>query len=101
MASSEFINKVEVLFDGFSRMEAEGSSVMYANCSCSLVIGEDVKIIVDTMTPWDGPRLLNALAKRGITPDEVFEGNYILEKQMYLVITHICYNAFLKTITLA
>ncbi|XP_022647845.1 metallo-beta-lactamase domain-containing protein 1-like [Varroa destructor] len=71
MASSEFINKVEVLFDGFSRMEAEGSSVMYANCSCSLVIGEDVKIIVDTMTPWDGPRLLNALAKRGITPDEI------------------------------
>lgn len=71
MSSSDKVNKVEVLFDGFSRMESEGSSVMHANCTCSLVVGDGVKMIVDTLTPWDGPRLLEALATRSIQPDDV------------------------------
>lgn len=71
MTSSGTKNRVEVLFDGFSQLEPEGSAVMRANCSCSLVIGEDVKMIVDTMTAWDGARILKALSDRAISPEEV------------------------------
>lgn len=62
--------KVEVLFDGFSRLEA-GNQFMSSNCTCTLVISDTVKMIVDTMTAWDGDRIKEALDIRGISPDEV------------------------------
>ncbi|XP_003746687.1 metallo-beta-lactamase domain-containing protein 1 [Galendromus occidentalis] len=62
--------KVEVLFDGFSRLEA-GNQFMSSNCTCTLVVGETVKMIVDTMTAWDGDRIKEALDSRGISPDEI------------------------------
>ena len=39
--------EAEVLFEGYSRVE-EGGRVMHANCTCTLVRGEGITVIVDT-----------------------------------------------------
>lgn len=56
-----------VLFDGFSKME---NGNYYANCSCVLIKGPP-NVIVDTMTAWDGDKLLKALNKESLTSDDV------------------------------
>lgn len=59
--------EVHVLFDGYCRPTEGG---MLANCSCTLIKGPK-NIIVDTMTPWDGKRLLDAIQKLGIGCDDI------------------------------
>lgn len=54
--------RVHVLFDGYCRPIDGG---MAANCSCTLIRGPKT-VVVDTMTPWDGPRLTDALAAHGV-----------------------------------
>lgn len=58
---------VHVLYDGYSRPAATGTQ---ANCSCTLITGCQ-NIIVDTMTTWDGQKLLSALNKHNLTPDDI------------------------------
>lgn len=61
--------RVEVLFSGYSKDSNEGFSSI-ANCSCTLITGPH-NVIVDTMTAWDGPKLLQALRDRNLTPDDI------------------------------
>lgn len=63
--------QVHVLFDGYSKPEKDGQS---ANCSCVLITGEK-KMIIDTMTCWDGEKLLDALKKHSIDRSEI---NYVV-----------------------
>lgn len=58
---------IAVLFDGYSKME---NGDYYANCSCVLIKGPP-NVIVDTMTAWDGERILKALSKESLTPDDI------------------------------
>lgn len=59
--------EVHVLYDGYSHIN-ESSTEMKANCTCTLIKGPK-NIIVDTMTAWDGERIINALNNHNITPD--------------------------------
>lgn len=59
--------RVKVLFDGFSKAVKGGTM---ANCSCTLITGP-LNIIVDTMTAWDGSKLLNALHDNNISPQNI------------------------------
>lgn len=70
------MNEVIVLNEGYSAMEegdgCEGSSsVMVANCTCTLIKSHDCNIIVDTMTPWDGDLLLQKLQEHRLAPDDI------------------------------
>lgn len=56
-----------VLFDGYSKME---NGTYYANCSCVLIKGPP-NVIVDTMTAWDGDRILKALSREYLIPDDI------------------------------
>ncbi|XP_059048137.1 metallo-beta-lactamase domain-containing protein 1 [Achroia grisella] len=66
------MSEIVVLFDGFSVMS--GTDEMKANCSCTLIKG-DHNIIVDTMTAWDSDRIVDALKKQNITPEQI---NYVV-----------------------
>lgn len=59
--------EVHVLFVGYCRPTEGG---MLANCTCTLVKGPK-NIIVDTMTPWDGKSLIDALEQHGIGCDNI------------------------------
>ncbi|KAL5240031.1 hypothetical protein ACI65C_007441 [Semiaphis heraclei] len=59
--------EVEVLFEGYSRPTEGG---MLTNCTSTLIKGPK-NIIVDTMTPWDRFKLLNAVEKQGILCEEI------------------------------
>lgn len=50
--------ELHVLHIGYSEFTEEGS--MRANSSCTLIKGPP-HIIVDTMTPWDGKHITDAL----------------------------------------
>lgn len=52
------MNSVNVLFNGYSFLDKE-LNLQKANCSCTLIQGKNVKIIVDTLTSWDSDNLLN------------------------------------------
>lgn len=58
--------EVHVLFNGYSRPTKGGT---LANCSCTLVKGLK-NIIVDTMTPWDGSSLIDAIKRHGVGCDD-------------------------------
>lgn len=45
-------NKVYVLFEGFANKFCGNAQI--ANCSSVLIIGRNKRIIVDTLTAWDG-----------------------------------------------
>lgn len=47
--------EVIVLYEGYSVMT--GKDQMSANCSCTLIKGAN-NIIIDTMTSWDGQKIL-------------------------------------------
>ena len=57
--------KVHVLEVGYS-IEDQGSRTMKANCTCSLITNGSKNIVVDTMTPWDGQKLLKKLKESNI-----------------------------------
>jgi len=50
--------KVTAIKEGFAKLNPEG--FMEANCSCTLVQSPDNIVIIDTLTPWDGPFILNS-----------------------------------------
>ncbi|KAJ8919528.1 hypothetical protein NQ315_002149 [Exocentrus adspersus] len=60
-----------VLFEGYSKTE---NNKYRANCSCVLIKGPP-NIIVDTMTAWDGDRILKALQEESLTCDDI---NYVI-----------------------
>ncbi|KAJ8986057.1 hypothetical protein NQ317_003350 [Molorchus minor] len=60
-----------VLFDGYSKFQ-DGN--YYANCSCVLIKGPP-NVVIDTMTAWDGERILEALQKHSLTCDDI---NYVV-----------------------
>ncbi|KAG6452417.1 hypothetical protein O3G_MSEX007606 [Manduca sexta] len=49
------MSELIVLFNGFSTMNGENQ--MDANCSCTLIKGTH-NIIIDTMTAWDGEKII-------------------------------------------
>lgn len=63
--------QIKVLFPGFSTMKDD---CMEANCTCTLIKGP-VNCIVDTMTAWDGARIVQALKANGLEPEEI---NYVV-----------------------
>ncbi|XP_029162513.1 metallo-beta-lactamase domain-containing protein 1 isoform X1 [Nylanderia fulva] len=60
--------EVIVLFDGYSEELPNGR--MDANCTCTLIKSTKL-IIVDTMTAWDREKIIAALAKHDITPQNI------------------------------
>ncbi|CAH0695099.1 unnamed protein product [Spodoptera exigua] len=64
--------EVIVLYEGYSVMT--GKDQMSANCSCTLIKGVN-NIIIDTMTSWDGQKILTALAKNNVNPENI---NYVI-----------------------
>ena len=64
--------EVFVLFDGYAKVEGH---IMKANCSCTLVKSRGLNILVDTMTPWDKNKLINALEKHDLKPEDL---NFII-----------------------
>lgn len=85
--------EVIVLFDGYSKKTHKG---LTANCTCTLILGPK-KIIVDTMTAWDGEKLVEALKHRNIECDDIdfvvcshghsdhIGCNYLFKKAMHIV----------------
>ncbi|CAG9761889.1 unnamed protein product [Ceutorhynchus assimilis] len=69
--------ELKVLFPGFSEIIQPDNNNTRANCTCTLIKGPP-NIIVDTMTAWDGPKLVEALQKNGLSPDDID----------YLICTH-------------
>lgn len=78
-----FRNTVEVLFNGYASdvmnepntasdqaTTDEKLPYVHVNCSCSLIIGQK-NVIVDTMTPWDKEKILNALHARNLKPEDI------------------------------
>uniref|UniRef100_A0A336L1U3 Metallo-beta-lactamase domain-containing protein 1 n=1 Tax=Culicoides sonorensis TaxID=179676 RepID=A0A336L1U3_CULSO len=68
------MNKITVLFDGYSEMLQNDprGEVMKANCSCTLIqcnTGEN--LIVDSMDCWSGPKLLEALKSHNLCPADI------------------------------
>lgn len=60
--------KVHVLQAGYSYLDVQ--SQMIANGTSSLITGAK-NVIVDTLTPWDGPALVAGLRRHGLTPDDI------------------------------
>ncbi|XP_034183698.1 metallo-beta-lactamase domain-containing protein 1 [Osmia lignaria lignaria] len=60
--------EVIVLFNGYS--EKLENNIMKANCSCTLIKASK-NIIVDTMTAWDRDKILQALIRHDIKPDQI------------------------------
>ncbi|XP_076281974.1 metallo-beta-lactamase domain-containing protein 1 [Lasioglossum baleicum] len=60
--------EVHVLYDGYSTKLEDGATK--ANCSCTLIKASK-NVIVDTMTAWDKNKIIQALNKHNITPDEI------------------------------
>ncbi|XP_075970968.1 metallo-beta-lactamase domain-containing protein 1 [Anticarsia gemmatalis] len=66
------MSEVIVLYEGYSAMS--GADQMSANCSCTLIKGVN-NIIVDTMTAWDSEKILTALEKHDVRPENI---NYVV-----------------------
>lgn len=54
-------NQVIILAEGFSSVDTTKDHVLQANCSCVLIKGRDINVIIDTMTPWDSAFILNGI----------------------------------------
>jgi hypothetical protein len=55
------MNSVKVLANGYSRME---DGFMRAKCTCTLVRGPGMTMVIDTMTGWDKDLLLGGNLSR-------------------------------------
>lgn len=66
-------NEVHILFNGYSGVDPRNPDVFIANCTCTLIkaLYRYLNIIVDTMTPWDGPKIIEALKKHSIKPEDI------------------------------
>lgn len=65
------MNEVIVLFDGYSEVINQTTSL--ANCTCTLIKGKNSCTIVDTRTAWDGAEIVNGT----VTNDQYNEINLI------------------------
>ncbi|XP_066145267.1 metallo-beta-lactamase domain-containing protein 1 [Euwallacea fornicatus] len=63
--------QIIVLFSGYSEIQ---ENTMNANCTCTLIKGPP-NCIIDTMTAWDGSKIIEALHKHEITPNDI---NYVI-----------------------
>lgn len=71
-SSQSHTNEVHVLFDGYSRFDPRDSKIFITNCTCTLIKASNgLNIIVDTMTPWDGPKIIEALKTHSLRPDDI------------------------------
>lgn len=69
-------NQIIVLAEGYSRRESFESKSIIANCSSVLIKSHCGKnIIVDTMTAWDGDRILKELEHNSVDPKNI---NYVV-----------------------
>ncbi|XP_021200346.3 metallo-beta-lactamase domain-containing protein 1 [Helicoverpa armigera] len=66
------MTEVITLYDGYSVMT--GKDRMSANCSCTLVKGVN-NIVVDTMTAWDSQKIISALDRNNVKPENI---NYVV-----------------------
>ncbi|KAJ8735448.1 hypothetical protein PYW07_007068 [Mythimna separata] len=66
------MSEVIVLYDGYSVMT--GKDQMSANCSCTLLKGIH-NVIIDTMTAWDSQKIITALDRNNVRPEDV---NYVI-----------------------
>ncbi|XP_061708671.1 metallo-beta-lactamase domain-containing protein 1 [Cydia pomonella] len=66
------MSEVTVLYEGYSNMT--GKDQMTANCSCTLITGTH-NVVVDTMTAWDSQKIITALQKHNVSPDDI---NYVV-----------------------
>ena len=67
-------NELFVLHNGYSNFITSKDlkvPTMEANCSCSLIRNEKHNVIVDTMNPWDGPKIKESLLKYDLRPDQI------------------------------
>ncbi|XP_055847970.1 metallo-beta-lactamase domain-containing protein 1 [Episyrphus balteatus] len=66
------VNQVITLFNGYSYLDPADPKIFISNCTCVLIKGLDgYNIIVDTMNPWDGPKILEALKEHSIKPEDI------------------------------
>ncbi|KAG8200793.1 hypothetical protein JTE90_006375 [Oedothorax gibbosus] len=61
---------VTIIKTGYSSINSE-SNIMKANCTCTLVENGKFKLIIDTLTAWDGEFLTQELKKRGVELNDV------------------------------
>lgn len=64
--------EVIVLFDGYSDVADNGYR---SNCSCTLIKSPTNNIIVDTMTAWDGEKLISKLQEHDLECSDI---NYVI-----------------------
>lgn len=64
--------EVVVLFEGYSNVTENG---FQSNCSCTLIKSNINNIIVDTMTAWDGDRIVEKLKEHNLTCSDI---NYVI-----------------------
>lgn len=75
MSDEEISNspyEVIVLFDGYSNQTENG---LQSNCTCTLLKSNINNIIIDTMTAWDGDRLVEKLKTHNLKPTDI---NYVI-----------------------
>ena len=61
--------QVKVLQKGYSKRNSDGS--MSANGTCTLITGQGLYIIVDTLSPWDRTVLIELLRQAGLQCDDI------------------------------
>ncbi|XP_059098363.1 metallo-beta-lactamase domain-containing protein 1-like, partial [Tigriopus californicus] len=89
------MNEVHVLFEGYSTQNPDGS--MSANCSCVLIKTGEVRILVDSMTPWDGPKIKESLSQHHcLSQDDIDfvvsthgHSDHVGNNNLFLKATHI------------
>lgn len=67
------VHKVSILLEGYGYTDAENR--YRANGTCTLITGNDKKILVDTGSPGDKQRLLDKLKQHDIAPEDI---NYVI-----------------------
>lgn len=72
-ALPENLYEVFVLQEGYSYTDSEGK--YRATCTCTLVTGKHLNILIDTGSPWDGKNLIDGLQNHGLKPEDV---NYVI-----------------------
>ena len=59
---------VKILQEGYSKFE---NGVYKANGTSTLILGDTIKVIVDTLSAWDRDCLVSSLARYGVSPSDI------------------------------
>lgn len=65
---------VEVLFVGYCHeIESDGTGRkrLEATGTCTLIMSDGIKVLVDTMGPWDQQKLCELLKSKGVSPPDI------------------------------